>query len=145
MRIETLLWIEGAPKGFHGLKVSGCKLLGHEIDFLGTDAVFASNTATKSDTFLQDVVTGSERALHFAVLAFIVQDKRVYVTVAGVEDIWDSQTMLLASGANEPHDLRQFTARHDPVLRYVIGADPANRDWPDQPQLRNARRGRAAQ
>ena len=35
--------------------------------------------------------------------------------------------MPLADGANEPHDLRQFAARHDAVLRDVIRAQAANR------------------
>ncbi len=49
------------------------------------------------------------------------------IAVAGVEDVGDSQFVLVTHGADETHDFRQFASRHDAVLRDVVGAQATDR------------------
>ena len=72
MRVAALLGVEGAAQHFHGVEVILRKLLGHEINFLGADAVFAGDAAAERDALFQNVMAGRQRALHFAGVAFIV-------------------------------------------------------------------------
>src|SRR5262245_19659778 len=48
------------------------------------------------------------------------------VAVAGVENIRNAQTILLAASPDEAHHLREFRARHDAILGNEVWRKPAN-------------------
>src|SRR5207237_8135659 len=57
----------------------------------------------------------------------VVQDERMQVAVAGVEDVADAQPVQLRELLDAPQHGRQLRARNDAVLDVVVGADPSHR------------------
>ena len=72
-------------------------------------------------------MAGQERAPNLVRIALVVEHERMNIAIAGVKYVRDAQTVFLARGLDEAHDLGQFRARHHAVLGKVIGAQPANR------------------
>ncbi len=65
--------------------------------------------------------------LRLALDRAVVEDERVEVAVAGVEDVADPEAVLGRELVDPPQHLGQLRARHDAVLDVVVGADPAHR------------------
>src|SRR3712207_4398553 len=57
----------------------------------------------------------------------VVEDERVQVAVAGVEDVGDAHAVLLTDLGDPLQDLPELRARDDGVLYVVVVADAAHR------------------
>ena len=68
-----------------------------------------------------------EDAPHLVGVALVVEQDRVDVAVAGVEDVGDAQAVALADGGDGAQDVGHLGARHDAVLRAVVRRQPADR------------------
>src|SRR2546423_14835948 len=126
MRIAALCRIENASQLLHSVEVRGAKLLGHEIDLLHANAMLASDAAAECDTFFQNFFASMDGAFHLVWITFIIQDERMDVAIAGVENICDPQPISAAGLLNEFHYFWKFRTRHDSILGEVIRAEPAN-------------------
>ena len=75
------------------------------MNFLHADAVLAGDGAADVHAELEDFFGGSQRVLHLVLVAVVEKKDRMHVSVAGVEDVGDDQTVLaadLADAAAEP-------------------------------------------
>ena len=99
----------------------------HEIALLDADAVLAGQHAAHLDAQPQDL--GAERlgALQLAGLVGVVQDQRMQVAVAGVEDVGDAQAVLLRHLAHPRSTRGSVLARDRAVHAVVVGRDAADR------------------
>src|SRR5207253_3049501 len=83
------------------------------------------------DALGQNLVAGVQNLLHLIREALVEHQDRVNVAVAGVEDVADTEAVLLRGGLNVPHDLRELRPRYDAVLgavtRIAQAADRAER------------------
>ena len=89
--------------------------------------MFSGDAATHVDAFVQDLVAREQHALDLFGVAFVEQQDRMDVAVAGVEDVDDADAVPRARLGDELQDLGQLRARHDAVLRAVTGAQAADR------------------
>src|SRR5207237_5911155 len=95
-------------------------------DLLHADAVLAGYAAAAADTLFQDLVASLEHALHLFLVAFVEEQDRVNVAIAGVKNVAHAQLILLADPLDLAEDVRQFRARHDAVLCAVARRQPAD-------------------
>ena len=65
--------------------------------------------------------------VEFARLVGVVEDQRMQIAVAGVEDVGDAQAVLLRQLAHAGQHLRQFLARDGAVHAVIVGRDAADR------------------
>ena len=79
-----------------------------------------------ADTVGQDVLACFLRLMQITRFTRIKEDNRVHVAVAGVEDIADGQTVLLANLADIAESRRDLGTGHDTILHVVKRADPAD-------------------
>src|SRR6185295_15993997 len=103
--IAAALRVEDLSQKPHRVEIVGAELPGHEIDFLDTNAVLAGDTAAEFDASREDFVPGGQRAADLAGVAFIVEDQRVEIAVAGVEDVRDAQAVAAAAIGDKAHHL----------------------------------------
>ena len=97
--IEQALGIEGAFQPLLLVEIDLVEHLGHQVALLDADAVLAGQHAADLDAEPQDV--GAERlgALQLARLVGVVEDQRMQVAVAGVEDVGDAQAVAAPTSA----------------------------------------------
>ncbi len=90
MRVASLFRIKSQTQHLHSVEVIPGKLLSHEIDFLRANAVLAGHAAAQCDAFIQNVISSLQCAFNLIGIAFIIQDQRMNIPVAGMKYIWNS-------------------------------------------------------
>ena len=96
-------------------------MVGHQVALLDADAVLAGQNAADLDAEPQDVVAERLRAFQFAGLVGVIEDQRMQIAVAGVEDIGDAQAVLRrpsasCAAARRPIFLRGYRAVHAVIV-----------------------------
>src|SRR5207249_1343182 len=118
---EVAAGIKCVAKIFHRGQIGRSEHFAHKADFFDADAVLARYASAARQTFLQDLVAGSEHALDLGRVALVEQQNRMNVAVAGMEDIDDPNVVLAADLHDFSQDMRQFGAGDNAVLRAVAG------------------------
>src|SRR5260221_2586046 len=93
--IEEPVGVEGAFKALLLIEIDRVEHDRHEVALLDADAVLAGEDAADLDAQPQDVGAESLGTLELARLVGIVEDERVEIAVAGMEDIGDAQPVAL--------------------------------------------------
>ncbi len=108
------------------LEVRRVELIRHEIALLDADAVLARQHAADVDAELQDLEAERFGSLDLAGHIGVVEDQRVQVAVAGVEDIRNAQPVALLHLRHRAQHARQLAARDRAVHAVVVGAQAAD-------------------
>jgi hypothetical protein len=74
----------------------------HQVALFDADAMFAGQHAADLDAEAQDVGAEGLRLLQLARIVGIIQNQRMQIAVAGVEDVGDAQAVLLRQLAIRP-------------------------------------------
>ena len=69
----------------------------HQVALLHADAMLAGEHAADLDAELEDIRAECLRSLELARLVGVVENQRVQIAVAGVEDVGDAQPVVLAT------------------------------------------------
>ena len=99
----------------------------HQVALLDADAVLAGQHAADFDAEAQDVGAEGLGAFEFARLVGVVEDQRVQIAVAGMEDVGDAQAVLVDSSSIRCQHVRAAAARDGAVHAVVVGRDAAHR------------------
>src|SRR5206468_3638453 len=83
--------------------------------------------AADLDAGAQDVGAELLGARKLAWIVGVVEDERVEVAVAGVEDVGDAQTVFLREPAHPRQHLGEAAPRDRPVHAVIVGRDAADR------------------
>ena len=67
-----------------------------KLNFLHADAVLAGHAAAASDALVENFAAGRQHAVHLLRIAFVEQQNRMDVAVAGVEHVDDPDVVLFA-------------------------------------------------
>ena len=109
--------------------------------------MLARERAALVDARGEDRVGEGLRALVVALDRGVVEDERMEVAVAGVEDVADPQPVLLGELVDPPQDGRELRPRHDAVLDVVVGRHAPHRGeraLAPEPEEQRARRASLA-
>ena len=104
--IAEIKRIEGAADSLHGGEVGFGEHFGHGVFFVLADAMFASDGAAGGDAEIEDFGGEGFGGVLLAGDARVVEDERVEVAVAGVEDVGDANACCGAKARNFAHHLR---------------------------------------
>src|SRR5438874_436171 len=126
VRIGASLGIEHGAQPRHRAEVVGPEEERHLRHLLDPDAVLAGEAPAERDARLQDLPSRREHAPDLVLVALVEEEDRVDVAVAGVEDVGDAEPVALRRRGDVPQDVRHAGARHDAVLRAVVGCEPAD-------------------
>lgn len=118
--------IEGVAEVFHGGEVAGREHFVHEADFFDADAVFAGDAAAGGEAFVEDFIAGVENAADLLGVAFVEEQNRMNVAIAGVKNIDNANIVSLANFDDFLEDVRQLSARDDAVLGAIARAEAAD-------------------
>ena len=118
---------KAAPEPLHRREIDLGEHERHPAGLVDADTVLPGQRATDVHADLEDRLGELLRALRLALVAAVVEDERVEVAVAGVEDVADAQPVVALELADPLEHLGQLRARDDAVLDVVVGADPAHR------------------
>ena len=101
-------------------------IVAHQVALLDADAVLAGQHAADLDAEPQDV--GAERLgpLELAGLVGVVEDQRMQIAVAGVEDVGDAQAVLRRQSPHPRQHLGEPPARDGAVHAVIVGRDAAD-------------------
>src|SRR5690606_15602240 len=98
-----------------------------QIALFHADAVLAGENAADLDAEAQDVGAEILRALQLVADIGVIEDQRMQIAVAGVEDIGDTQPVFFRKFAHAGQYARQFLARDGAVHAEIVGRDAADR------------------
>src|SRR5580658_1713596 len=115
--------VEGAADALHGGQIGFGEHFGHGVFFVLAYAVFAGDGAAGGDTEVEYFGGEGFGGVLLAGDAGVVEDERMEVAVAGVEDVGDADACGGAEAGNFAHDLREGGAGDDAVLHDVVGGD----------------------
>ena len=93
--IEQPVGIEGAFEALLLARSISSNIVAHQVALLDADAVLAGQHAADLDAEPQDVGAECLGPLELARLVGVVEDQRMQIAVAGMEDIGDAQPVLL--------------------------------------------------
>src|SRR5687767_13601691 len=93
-RVEEPVLVERALHRVESLELGRPELKAHVVHFLDSDAVLAGDRAPDADRELEDLAAESFGALELAGFVGVVQDQRMEVAVAGVENVSAAQPVL---------------------------------------------------
>ena len=96
------------------------ELNAHFAQFLDTHTMFAGNRTALFDTQLQNFTTELFGFFELPGIVTIVENKRVEITIAGVENIRNAQFVLLRQSTNFSQNSTQRFARNSPVDTILI-------------------------
>src|SRR5262249_18571871 len=85
---------EGAAEPLHALEIVASEHQRHGARLVGTDAVLPGQRAPGVDARGEDLLSQLACPLGFPGSALVVEDERVQVAVAGVEDVADAEAVL---------------------------------------------------
>src|SRR6185312_6620960 len=125
--IEQPVRVEGTFEALLMVEIDLVEHRWHQVALLDADAVLAGEHAAHLDAEAQDVRAEGFGALELAGIVGVVEDERVEIAVAGMEDIGNAQPMLLRQLAHMRQHLGQPLARNCAVNAVVIGRDAADR------------------
>src|SRR5262245_61444040 len=126
-RVADAVWVERPAQALHHREVVGAEEQRHRARLVDTDAVLARQRAARVDARLEDRLGERASALGLALGPCVVEDERVEIAVAGVEDVADPQAVLDLELGDPAQDLGQLRARDDAVLDVVVARDAAHR------------------
>jgi hypothetical protein len=122
-RVQRTFGIEGVVDTAHEVEVGVGEKKRHQLALFHADAVLSGKTAANFDAVANDFGGGFEGALELLVVAKIVEDDRMKVAVAGVEDVADAESELIADLLDAAQCLRELGARDDAVEHVDAGGD----------------------
>src|SRR5438105_3567140 len=93
--VEQALGVEGAFEPLLLVQIDLGEHRRHQVALLDADAVLAGQHAADLDAELQNVRAEFFGALELTRLVGVVEDERMQIAVAGVEDIGDAQLVVL--------------------------------------------------
>ena len=125
--VDLLAGVEGELHRVEGAQGGGVEEVGHQGELFDADAVLAGGGAAEVDARLEDFFRGFEDDADLRRVLVVVEEDRVDVAVAGVEDVVDGQAVAAADVAHLLQHFGEFGPRHAGVLRAVAGADAADR------------------
>src|SRR5262249_6419326 len=96
--IHDAVGIEGAPEAGHEGEVGVPELERHAPRLVEADPVLAGDAAAHGEAGAQELVVGLVRALELAGDAVVVEDHRMQIAVARVEDVGDDEPVTGAHG-----------------------------------------------
>ena len=105
-RAQIILWIECPSQVRHSGEVVSGEHLVHELDLLDADPVFASDASATSKTLIQDLAACFQDVFGLFQIAFVEQQDRMDISVAGVENVHDADVVLLANLDDAFQDVR---------------------------------------
>src|SRR5437867_472997 len=85
--VERTIRIKGVVDTEHEIEVSVREKKGHELGFFHADAVLAGERAADFDAITNNLGRGLHCASKLTFVARIVENDRVKIAVAGVEDV----------------------------------------------------------
>ena len=100
---------------------AGAELHAHLAQLLDAHAVLAGDRAADLDADLEDAAAELLRALELAGLARVVEDARMDVAVARVEDVRDHHAVLLRERVGAIEHVGKAAARDRSIHRVVVG------------------------
>ena len=101
---------------------SACvELVAHQVALLDADAVLARQAAADLHAELEDVVARLLGLLRLAGIVDIVDDQRMKVAVAGMEDVGDAQAVALHDLVHALQHERQLPRRDGAVHADIVG------------------------
>src|SRR5262245_21880347 len=125
-RIHDAARVEDPPEPVHEVQV-GVRVLERKVlRLVQRDPVLAGHRATHGNARAQELLVRRLRALELIGYAIVVEDERVEVAIARVEDVRDLDAVTGANGKELAHDLRQSRARDYGVLQEIGRRQPAD-------------------
>src|SRR5947209_287470 len=124
--IEQALLIEGAFQALLLVQVDFTEHRVHEIALFDADAVLAGEHAADLDAKPQDRRAEGFGPLEFAWAVGVIEDERVQVAVARVEDIGAAQAVFLLHGFHAVQDRADLFARDCAVHAVIVGRNAAD-------------------
>ncbi len=119
--VAPALGVERAPDRHHRGQVLGGEQLGHEFHLFDSDPMFAGNAASHRDAFIEDLVAGQQDPFDLVLVAFVKEQDRMDVAVAGMEDIGDPQVVPQTNLSDESQNMGQFGAGTTPSCVQYVG------------------------
>ena len=123
--VQRAFWIEGVVDAAHEVEVCVGEKERHEFALFHADAVLAGEAAADFDAITDDFSGGFQSALELLVVAKIVENDRVEIAVAGVEDVANAEAELVADFLDVAERLRKLGTRDDTVEDVDAGGDSA--------------------
>src|SRR5215212_9409757 len=134
-RVADPVRVEGAPQELHDVHVVGGEHLGHVLHLVAPDAVLARERPTVLQAGEDDLPGQLFGLVGLTRGVVVVEDERVEVAVAGVEDVGDPEAVLFAQVRYLLQYGTELRARDDPVLDVVIVGDGSHRPECSLPAL----------
>src|SRR2546423_1897220 len=88
--------------------------------------MLARERSADVDAVFEHFLRGQQDVLHLLLVAIVVEEDRVHISIAGVENVVDLETPFLADLVDALQHLAELAARNARVLRAVAGADLAD-------------------
>src|SRR6266699_4440461 len=126
-RVEQTLVVEGAFEPLLLLEVSLGEHGRHQVALFHAHPVLAGEHAADLDAKLEDVRAELFRTLELARLVGVVENERVEIAVAGMEDVGDGEPIGFGQLAHALEHLRQPRARDGAGHAGIVGRDAADR------------------
>src|SRR3990172_1833021 len=117
--------VEGIAQAPHVVEIALGEDEGHVVHLLEADAMLARDGAAHVRADLQDLAARRHHARLFAGNARVVEDVRVEVAVARVEDVAHAEPVRRRDLVDAPEHFGQPRARNDAVHDHVGGGDVA--------------------
>ena len=127
LRVEQTGRVEGPLQGVELEQFRLAELHAHLIDLLHPDAVFAGHGAADRHAQFEDLPAQLLRGFEFARPVCVVQDERVQVAVAGMEDVGHAQAVLVGQRLDAVQYLGQAGARNGAVHAVVVRRNTSHR------------------
>src|SRR5712692_9939541 len=107
----------------HRLQVVVAEHQRHKVPLLEADSMFPGEAAAHLDAGLDDLRAHLFCSAQIPFVCGVVEDERVKVPVAGVEDVGHAKAVFLGKLSDEFHDRGKLCPRDHRVLHVIIGAD----------------------
>src|SRR3954453_18977862 len=91
--IEQALGVESAFQPLLLVEIDFSEHFPHQVTLLDTDAVLTCQHAAKLHAAAKDIGAKGFGPLHLAGLVSVIEDERMQIAVAGMEDVRDAQTI----------------------------------------------------
>src|SRR5262245_9900750 len=129
VRVEQPLRVEHGLEAHLQPQVGLAELHAHEVALLEAHAVLAREAAAHVDAQLEDLGARLLGSLGLGRIVGVVEDERMQVAVAGVEDVGHPETVVVADVRNLDQHLAEAPERDNAVHAVVVGdaADGAER------------------
>jgi hypothetical protein len=123
-RVEQAIRIESAFEALLVRQVALVEHCSHEVALFDADPVLTGQYSTNFDAELEDIGTKGLGTLDLAGIVGVIENKRMEVPVAGMEDVRDREPVLLRKCPHPREDLGEAGARDRAVHAVIVGRDP---------------------